>query len=115
MMAAYALIPLFVGWVIHRFHPSGALLYGLAALPATAIVVAIVCSGIYIAEETDEYQRNLFVQSILWGVAGILVITSVWGWFQIYTQICNVPLVWIFPFFLCCQFIALAALKWRRR
>lgn len=99
----------------HGVHPRGTLAWVLALMPAMAIIGALVSSGFYVAEETDEFQRNLYIQSILWGVGGILVLTSVWGWLQIYTQVCNYPAIWTFPFFLFCQFIALVALKWRHR
>ena len=33
-MVAYVVVLLFVEWFVHRFHPTGALLYGLATLPA---------------------------------------------------------------------------------
>jgi hypothetical protein len=100
---------------LHGFHPRGALACIIALLPATAIIGAIVSGGLYLAEETDEFQRHLFIQSILWGVGGIMVLTSVWGWLQIYIHIIPFFTIWTYPIFLLFQSIAWGVLAWRNR
>jgi hypothetical protein len=100
---------------LHGFHPRGALACIIALLPATAIIGAIVSGGLYLAEETDEFQCHLFVQSILWGVGGIMVLTSVWGWLQIYIHIIPFFTIWTYPIFLLFQSIAWGVLAWRNR
>jgi hypothetical protein len=114
-MAAYAMMLLFVDWTIHRYHPTGALLDGLAVLPAIPIIGIIVVAGLYLAEEKDEFQRNLLIQSMLWGLGGILSLTSVWGFLQLYAHIHPFQPFMTFPLFWCFQGIATAALRWRYR
>jgi len=100
---------------LHGFHPRGALAYIVAVLPAIAIIVIMVSGGRYLNEETDEFQRHLFVQSILWGVGGIMVLTTVWGWLQLYTHIGHFFTIWTFPFFLLFQSVAWQVSRWRNR
>jgi len=52
-MTAYAVALLAAEWAIHRFHPTGALLYAVAVLPAIPIIGIIVVVGLYLAEEKD--------------------------------------------------------------
>ena len=114
-MAAYAVLLVFVEWYVHTFHPTGALLYGLAVLPAIPIVGVILVVGLYLAEEKDEFQRNLLVQSMLWGLSAILSLTSVWGFLQMFTHIHPFQPFMAFPLFWCFQGVATAALRWRYR
>ena len=100
---------------LHGFHPRGAIAYLFAVLPAIAIIRTLVSGGMYLSEETDEFQRHLFVQSILWGVGGIMVLTSVWGWLQLYTHIIHFFTIWTFPFFLLFQSVTWQVLRWRNR
>lgn len=99
----------------HGFHPRGIFAYLIALLPAIAIVATLVSGGMYLSEETDEFQRHLFVQSILWGVGGIMVLTSVWGWLQIYTHITHYFTIWTFPYFLVFQSVTWQLLRWWNR
>jgi hypothetical protein len=114
-IAAYAVALLFADWCIHRLHPTGALLYGLATLPAVPIIGVIVVVGLYLAEEKDEFQRNLLIQSMLWGLGAILSLTSVWGFLQLYAHVHPFQPYMTFPLFWCFQGIATAALRWRYR
>ena len=114
-MTAYAVALLIAEWAIHRFHPRGALLYGLAVLPAVPIIGIIVIVGLYLAEEKDEFQRNLLIQLMLWGLGGILSLTSVWGWLQLYAHVHPFQPFMTFPLFWMFQGIATAALRWRYR
>ena len=99
----------------HGFHPRGIFAYFFAVLPAITIIATLVFGGMYLSEETDEFQRHLFVQSILWGVGGIMVLTSVWGWLQLYTHIGHFFTIWTFPFFLVLQSVSWQVLRWRNR
>lgn len=85
----------------HTFHPKGPLAYFLAALPGLAIIAQIVSVGFYIAEETDEFQRNLFIQCVLWGLGGVLAVTSVWGTLESYTPVVHFQPIWTFMVFWC--------------
>ena len=114
-MTAYVVFLLFAEWAIHRFHPTGWLLYGLAVLPAIPIVGIIVVVGLYLAEEKDEFQRNLLIQSMLWGLGAIMALTTVWGFLQIFTPIPRFQPYMTFPLFWCFQGIATGVLQKRYR
>ena len=115
-MFAFVVLSLGLSYMsFHGFHPRGLLAYLFAVLPAIAIVQTLVRGGMYLSEETDEFQRHLFVQSILWGVGGIMVLTSVWGWLQLFTHIIHFFTIWTFPFFLVFQSVTWQVLRWRNR
>jgi len=104
-----------VEWFVHRFHPTGALLDGMAVLPAIPIIGIIVVVGLYLAEEKDEFQRNLLIQSMLWGLGAIMALTTVWGFLQIFTPIHRFQPFMTFPLFWCFQAIATGILQRKYR
>jgi len=98
-MSAYILLTVLDGWCFRIYHPTGLLAYGLAVLPALAIIGQIVIVGLYLAEEKDEFQRNLFIQVLLWGLGGVLAFTSVWGTLESFTHIRHFEPTWTFTVF----------------
>src|ERR1700758_1513867 len=60
-------------------HLSGVLAYLVAVLPALPILWALFATATYLTQETDEFQRNLLVQSLLGGMGVTLAATTVWG------------------------------------
>jgi len=98
-MSAYIALLLMVATYFHRFHPKGLFTYVLAVLPAIAIIAQIVTVGLYLAEEKDEFQRNLFIQALLWGLGGVLGVTSVWGMLESFTHIPHFQPTWTFSLF----------------
>jgi hypothetical protein len=100
-MSAYVALLLIVSTYFHRFHPKGPLAYLLAVLPALAIIAQIVTVGLYLAEEKDEFQRNLFIQALLWGLGGVLALTSTWGMLESLAHIQHFQPIWTFSTFWC--------------
>ncbi len=98
-MSAYIALTLVVVTCFHRLHPHGPFAYLLAVLPALAIIGIIVTVGLYLAEEKDEFQRNLFVQAMLWGLGGVLSVTSIWGMLESFTHIPHFQPTWTFTLF----------------
>ena len=98
-MSAYILLIAADAWCFRIYHPKGLLAYGLAILPAVAIIGQIVIVGLYLAEEKDEFQRNLFIQVLLWGLGGVLAFTSVWGMLESFTHIRHFEPTWTFTVF----------------
>ena len=84
----------FVHW-----HPRGALAYLLALMPAIPCIGLLAVFGLYLAEEKDEFQRMLGVQSMLWGIGGTLSVTTVWGFLQSFTHIPHFQPIWTFVLF----------------
>src|ERR1700748_2174701 len=64
------------------FHPTGVLAYGLAVLPALPLIATLVIVGLYLVDEQDEFQRNLFIQSVLWGIGLSMAVMTVWGFLE---------------------------------
>ncbi|MGA2887435.1 MAG: hypothetical protein ABSE51_05235 [Terracidiphilus sp.] len=83
----FIIVPLFVllgildiwGFHYHHLHPTGALAYMCAFLYSMPMIAFIVVLGLYLAEETDDFMRALWVQSILWGIGATLAIANFCG------------------------------------
>lgn len=94
-------------------HPHGFFAYLFATLPALPIVGALFYTGVYLTEETDEFQRNLLVQSLLGGIGGILALETIWGNLEDLARAPHLDLVWIYPLFY--LFVAISyGLVWLR-
>jgi MFS family permease len=75
-----------IGVFIH-FRPTGPLAYALAILPAIPVIGILAVFGLYLAEEKDEFQRFIGVQAMLWGIGGLLAVTTVWGFLESFVHI----------------------------
>ena len=51
------------GFHYHHLHPNGALAVVCAALQSSPIIAFIVIAGLYLAGETDDFQKTVLVQS----------------------------------------------------
>jgi hypothetical protein len=100
--AIYIVLIVFTALYFYRFRPHGPLAFILAILPSLAILGVIVSLGVYLVEEKDEFQRNLMVELLLWGLGGVLVLTSAWGSLETFVHIPHLmptmtySLFWIF-------------------
>jgi hypothetical protein len=113
--AAYIALAVVDGLVFRKYRLTGNLAYLLAVLPALGIVGQIVAVGLYLREEKDEFQRNLFIQCMLWGLGGLLAVTSVWGMLESYTHLVHLQPIWIFPIFWLFVGVSSPILMWRYR
>jgi hypothetical protein len=114
--AAAYLLALFVATRTFRHdHPAGAAAYLLAVLPALPILGMIVVVGVYLAEEKDEFQRNLFIQSMIWSIGATLAVTTVWGFLENFTNATHLQPYLIFPMFAVFVGISTPLLKLRYR
>lgn len=80
-------------------HLHGPVAYLVAVLPAVPVMGALVATGSYLNEETDEFQRNLLVQSILGGIGVTLAATTAWGYLEDFARAPHLSLVWVYPLF----------------
>lgn len=80
-------------------HPHGLVSYPVAILPALPIMGALIYTGVYLAEEKDEFQRNLLVQSLLGGTGGILAATTAWGYMEDFAHAPHMDPIWVYPLF----------------
>jgi hypothetical protein len=80
-------------------HVRGVTAYLLAILPAFPIIGALVVTGLYLAEEKDEFQRQLLVESLLGGMGITLAGTTVWGHLESFIHVSHLDSIWIYPIF----------------
>ena len=80
-------------------HASGVVGYVVAILPAFPIMGALVGTGLYMAEEKDEFRRATLIQSLLGGIGLTLSATTVWGFLEDFSLAPHMSLVWIYPMF----------------
>jgi hypothetical protein len=59
---------------------------GLAAIPSVPIVAIIAIVGLYLKEEKDEFQREIFIQALLWGAGVTLAVTSFWSFVHLFAH-----------------------------
>jgi hypothetical protein len=111
----YAIFLIISTWIFKHYHPAGALAYGLALLPALPLIATMVAVGLYLAEETDEFQRNILIQSMLWGIGATLTVTTTWGFLEKFTGIPQFDPYLAYPLFWLCVGIATPLLKLRYR
>jgi hypothetical protein len=81
------------------WHLTGVVAWVVATVAALPIVGALVGTGAYLNEEKDEFQRNLFIQSILGGIAATLATTTIWSYLEDFAHAPHLRLVWIYPLF----------------
>ena len=80
-----------------RLHPTGVLAYLLALAPAAPVVACIVVMGLYLREETDEFERTVQAESALWATGGLLVMATVWGFMELFHLVPHLESWWAFP------------------
>ena len=114
-MVWYLLLSFSTIWALSRFHPSGALAYALAALPAMPTVAVIAIVGLYLAEEKDEFQRDMLVQAMLWALGATLATTTVWGFLEALLHVRHLQPYFVFPLFWFFVGLVTPVLKWRYR
>jgi hypothetical protein len=80
-------------------HLAGAPAYLIAIVAALPIVGALAWTGAYLNEEKDEFQRNLFIQSLLGGIGATLATVTIWGYLEDFAHAPHLRLVWVYPLF----------------
>ncbi|MGO9775889.1 MAG: hypothetical protein ACLQGT_11025 [Terracidiphilus sp.] len=103
------------GFGYHHFQPTGMLAFLYAILITLPTIAFIVIYGLYLAEEKDEFQRTVLVQSMLWGIGATLIFTTFWGLLENSNLVPHLPMYWAqVPFYLFTA-IATAVNRWRYR
>jgi hypothetical protein len=99
VMAVYVVVVMGVSWAFNVLEPTGPLAWALAVSPAVPLLAAIVVIGLYLKEESDEFVRNVLVESMIWGIGVTLGILTVWGFLEIYAHAPRLPSFMAFPIF----------------
>jgi hypothetical protein len=115
LMLLYAVFSVLCTWGLLRNHPTGVVIWLLAILPALPIGGAVVLTGRYMAEEKDEFQRAVLVQSLLGGIGATLVVTTVWGFLENYAHFRRLDILMIWPLYLIFVGISYGVVKARYR
>jgi hypothetical protein len=98
-MATYIVFLFIAQWSFHHLHPIGLVVYVLAILPALPLVGSLAVVGLYIAEESDEFERSIIVQSMLWGLGGALSVSTIWGSLEDFARAPHLSTFYVFLFF----------------
>jgi hypothetical protein len=114
-MLLYVLLLVPAVWGFVHYHLTGALAYALAVLPSLPILGMLAVVGLYLAEENDEFLRNMQIQSLLGGIGGTLAVVSVWGFLENFTQVRHLDLYLVYPLFWVFVGISTVVVKLRYR
>jgi hypothetical protein len=101
------------GFGYRHLHAAGA--YLPAILFALLGVGYIVIFGLYLSEEQDEFQRAIWVKSLLWGIGATLTVITFWGSLEEFELVKGLKLMFVFPLFGLLTIIARLVLKLRYR
>jgi hypothetical protein len=115
MMGLYVLFLLPITWLFRHHAPTGPLAYVLATLPSLPIIGVLIIIGLYIAEETDEFERSIVIQSQLWGMGATLAITSFWGFLEMFVPVTHLPAYITAVIYLTCSGLATPLIRLRYR
>ncbi len=85
--------------LLHGQKLSGPLLWIVAAAPAFPILGVLVVMGLYLKEEPDEFERTIHVEAMLWGLAVVLAVSTVWGFLTNAGVAPSPPAFLVFPLF----------------
>ena len=99
MMALYLLFLFIAQWSFHHLHPTGIAVYLLAILPALPLIGSLALVGLYIAEESDEFERSIVVQSMIWGLGGSFAVSTIWGFLEDFAKAPHLPTFYVYVFF----------------
>src|SRR5258705_961936 len=75
-MAIYLVFLFIAQWTFHHIHPMGLVVYFLAVLPALPLIGSPAIGCLYIAQQSDDLQRSIIVQSLLSGLCGALSVRT---------------------------------------
>jgi uncharacterized membrane protein len=103
------------GFGYRHLHPAGVLACLFAAVFVLPCVAFIAIFAFYLKEEQDEFQRDLWVQSLLWGIGATVTVTSFWGTLVEFEVAKGLKLMFVFPLFMLITCIARLVLRMRYR
>ncbi len=63
---------------------TGPLAYAVAILPAIGVAGMFASMGLYLREETDEFQRAMQIESSLWATGIVMMVCAIWGFLEMF-------------------------------
>lgn len=71
-----------------------------------SMVAMLIAAAVGLARQRDEFQRKLLNEAMIWGVGGMLSITTIWGLLEMHTSIPRLDVLVNFPIFVIITAIA---------
>lgn len=112
-MLAYVVVLTGSILTFEHLRPTGPLLWAVAVAPALPIIAVIAIMGLYLVEETDEFQRGMSAQALLWGMGITLAAATVWGFLENFGLVAHMPAYLAFPVFCGAFGLAQPLVRWR--
>lgn len=78
-------------WAQDMLKPSGPLAYLIAFAPSVGVLAMVWAMARLLIEETDEYLRYRTVRSYMFGLAALLTLATIWGFFEQFALVPHVP------------------------
>ena len=79
-----------------QYHLTGLAAYVLATPPALPLLAVVVSMGVYLREETDEFERAMQTEAALWASGGLLAVETVWGFLELFGLVPHIQTWWAF-------------------
>ena len=86
-------------YLLQHGQPTRWVALSLAVLPSLPLILVVAILGRYLKEETDEFQRSVLVECLLWGLGCTLALSSVWGLLEVIAHVPHLPIFYVFPGF----------------
>ena len=78
-------------WAHDLLRPNGAVAFLFAFAPSVGVLLMVWAMARLVNEETDEYLRYRYVRSSLIGLATLLTVATVWGFFEQFDLVPHAP------------------------
>jgi hypothetical protein len=78
-------------WAHDALKPTGPLAYLIAFAPSVGVLAMVWAMARLLIEETDEYLRYRTIRSYLFGLAALLTLATIWGFFEQFALVPHVP------------------------
>jgi len=83
--------------IFDQYQPGPAATSGLAVIAILPAVAMIVAMARYLQEETDEYLRHRATSAALVGLGLVLILGTVWGFFESFGLLPGLSAWWVLP------------------
>jgi hypothetical protein len=79
---------------------SSAIALVLSLAYGISISVMFILGGVKIARQKDEFQRKLYLEALVWSTVTTLVISTIWGSLETFTNVHHMPTIFNFGIFM---------------
>jgi hypothetical protein len=115
LTGVYGVLVIGLALVLKATDPVQPIRYAMGLVSAVPAVATIVALGLYLAEEPDEFRRRLLVEAVVWAMGAVMLLTTVWGFVELFADAPHLLLALVFPIFSVAMAIAHHLLRRRYR